>query len=152
MTDVVFGCDYNLLETPDTRYVLKAIEESNVRVGTLLYAPWLYLGRLDKWLLFRRAISGRNKLLKFIGELVRRRQSASEPPRQIDVFSYLGKARDTDSGTGLDERDIIAESITLVIAGTCFATSPIPSITRLVIEREQVQTLRPLLLRPCSST
>ena len=49
MADIIFGAKkYDLIGKSNYRYVVNAIETSNVRVGVMLQASWLKFARMDK--------------------------------------------------------------------------------------------------------
>ncbi|KAG8420376.1 Cytochrome P450 monooxygenase apf8 [Metarhizium acridum] len=116
MSEVIFGMDHNALKDPTYRYAIKALADSNVRLGTLFQAPVLAIGRLDKYL-FPTAIQGRNNFVKFLGSLLRSRTRAS-CSRSGNVFSSLETAKDADAGMTLDKSQIRAECAALVVAGS----------------------------------
>ncbi|KAH7370158.1 cytochrome protein [Rhexocercosporidium sp. MPI-PUGE-AT-0058] len=116
MSDIVFGEEYGLLDKEDKRPILAAIEASNVRISVLLQAASLSFCRIDRRL-FPEAIQGRNIFVNFVKELLSRRVKA-DPLIRGDVFSYLLKARDSQTKEGLDQDEICAESTTMIVAGS----------------------------------
>ncbi|TWU71772.1 hypothetical protein ED733_002837 [Metarhizium rileyi] len=120
MSEVIFGMDHNALKEPTYRYAIKALEDSNVRLGALFQAPILAMGRLDKYL-FPTAIQGRNRFVEFLSSLLRGRSKASCPGNgngNGNVFSFLEAAKDTDGGMSLNKSQIRAECAALVVAGS----------------------------------
>lgn len=115
MADIVFSLNYDLLGNEDHRYLVSAIEGSNVRTSVLLYAPFLLWRRWDK-MLFADSIRHRNMFIKFINEIVHQRFKDATPQRR-DVFSNLAHAKDPETGKGLEPPEIGAESTTLIVAG-----------------------------------
>jgi cytochrome P450 len=115
MATFIFSGKYNMLERTQYRYVVKCIEESNIRVSSLLQAPILKSFRLDK-LLFPRAILARNMFLNFVGKLLRDTKKNDRSQRK-DLFEMLSHAVDPESGKGFSREEIVAESVTLVVAG-----------------------------------
>lgn len=115
MSDLIFGRAYDLLTKETYRYVVRAIEASNVRVSVLIQAPALKVFRLDKYL-FPKAIFGRNLFIRFVGKLLRD-SSKLDPLKKKSFFSFLASAKDPQTGTGLRREEILAESTTLVVAG-----------------------------------
>lgn len=116
MTDFCFGIQYDLLQKDDFRHIISDIESSNVRSGVLLYIPYLYLGRLDKKL-FRTEIESRNRLIQFINRVLKERTSLAKDGSALDMYSYLTRAKDVQSGKVLNAAEIRSESTTLAIAG-----------------------------------
>ncbi|KAF1998926.1 cytochrome P450 [Amniculicola lignicola CBS 123094] len=115
MATFIFSGKYNMLEREQYRYVLQCIEESNIRVSSILQAPILKAFRLDK-LLFPRAIIARNMFLGFVGKLLRDTKKNDRSERK-DLFEMLSHAKDPETGKGFSPMEIIAESVTLVVAG-----------------------------------
>ena len=115
MTTFIFSGKYNMLERDQYRYVVRCIEESNIRVSSILQAPILKAFRMDK-LLFPRAIVARNIFLGFVGKLLRDTKKNDRSQRK-DLFEMLSHAKDPESGNGFTPEEIIAESVTLVVAG-----------------------------------
>ncbi|KAH8805473.1 cytochrome P450 [Xylogone sp. PMI_703] len=116
MADVVFGQEYDLLGTTRFRYVTESIEASNVRMGALLQSPILTWARLDKWL-FPAALYGRNRFLRFVGGLLRR-LNETDIAKSGAIFSALATFQDPVTGTGLTPQQIVAESTTMIVAGS----------------------------------
>ena len=117
MSEVIFGMKYNALKETKYRYVPQAIQDSNVRIGTLVQAYYLTFGRLDRYL-FPASIRARNAFLGFLGSLLRGRSKASFSDNG-NVFSFLETAKDPDGGKTLSKSEIRAECATLVVAGKC---------------------------------
>jgi cytochrome P450 len=115
MATFIFSGKYNMLERNQYRYVIDCIEQSNIRVASILQAPILKAFRLDK-LLFPRAIVGRNMFLNFVGKLLRDTKKNDRSQRK-DLFEMLSHAKDPETGNGFSPSEIIAESATLVVAG-----------------------------------
>ncbi|KAL3294140.1 isoamyl alcohol oxidase [Colletotrichum asianum] len=116
MSEVIFGMKYNALREPKYRFVMSALEASNVRISALVQASGLALGRIDKYL-FADSIKSRNKFLGFLGSLLKSRAKASFSDNG-NVFSYLETAKDPDGQSTLSKSEIRAESATLVVAGS----------------------------------
>lgn len=115
MATFIFSGKYNMLEREQYRYVVQCIEASNIRVSSLLQAPILKSFRMDK-LLFPRAIASRNMFLGFVGKLLRDTKKNDRSQRK-DLFEMLSHAKDPETGKGFSPEEIIAESVTLVVAG-----------------------------------
>lgn len=115
MATFIFSGQYNMLERSQYRYVVECIEQSNIRVSSILQAPILKAFRMDK-LLFPRAIGARNKFLFFVGKLLRDTKKNDRSQRK-DLFEMLSHAKDPESGKGFTPEEIVAESVTLVVAG-----------------------------------
>lgn len=116
MSEVIFGMKYEALKSPTYRHVTQAIQDSNVRVSTLVQAYSLTTGRLDRYL-FPASILARNAFLKFITSLLRDRSKMLPSKDNGDVFSFLETAKDPDNEKTLTKSEIRAECATLVVAG-----------------------------------
>jgi cytochrome P450 len=115
MATFIFSGKYNMLEREQYRYVVQCIEESNIRVSSILQAPILKAFRMDR-LFFPRAIVARNMFLGFVGKLLRDTKKNDRSQRK-DLFEMLSHAKDPESGKGFSPEEIVAESVTLVVAG-----------------------------------
>lgn len=114
ITDFVFGRSYNLLDSPEYRYVPAAIKASNKRVSVLVQAPEITFKRMDKKL-FPEAILARNQFLKFVKMVVTDKMQA-KPGK--DVFNILASAKDPETNQGFNMLELGAESISLIVAGS----------------------------------
>jgi cytochrome P450 len=115
MATFIFSGKYNMLEREQYRYVVQCIEQSNIRVASILQAPILKAFRMDK-IFFPRAIVARNMFLGFVGKLLRDTKKNDRSQRK-DLFEMLSHAKDPESGKGFTPEEIVAESVTLVVAG-----------------------------------
>ncbi|KAH8768416.1 cytochrome P450 [Diaporthe sp. PMI_573] len=116
MTDVIFSAQYNTIGSDKFRYAIRAIEKSNVRLSVLVQAPELSIRAIQKTL-FPDAIIARNRFVKFIRKLLGIRLMDTEVERK-DIFSYIEKAKDPDTGKGLDQLELSAETATMIVAGS----------------------------------
>lgn len=114
MSEVIFGMAYNALRDTKHRFVIRALEASNISISALIQSSLLVIGRHDKYL-FPKCIAGRKRLLGFIGSLLRDIPKASFADNG-NVFSFLETAKDTDGGNELSKSEIRAEYATLVVA------------------------------------
>lgn len=108
-----------MLGKADNRYVLDAILASNVRMGVLLQAPEIAGWKVHKKF-FPTAIAARDRFIPFVSRMVGDRMKlANSSPSKIhsDVFSFLAKAKDPETGEGLAMNELGAESTTLIVAG-----------------------------------
>lgn len=144
MMELVFGSDVDALGNSTDREMIEAIEQSNVRTGTLLYVPELIFGRLDK-ILFPHAVVGRNKFIRFVSRVVedRIRQARTDPLHRVDVFGIMSTWKDVDMTSDASVEELSAECTTLIVAGG-FEGSVVD-----VVPANSVQALipPPLLLR-----
>ncbi|EOA91201.1 uncharacterized protein SETTUDRAFT_112800 [Exserohilum turcica Et28A] len=122
MSEVIFDMRYEALKKSTYRHVTQAIQDSNVRVGTLVQAYSLTTGRLDRYL-FPASIQARNAFLKFITSLLRDRSKLAPTQDKSDVFSFLETAKDPDNDSTLTKSEIRAECATLVVAGSDTSSS-----------------------------
>lgn len=91
--------------------IIRAIQALSV----LIQAPELSIRAIQKTL-FLDAIISRDRFVKFIRKLLGIRLMASEVEKK-DVFSYIEKAKDPDTGMGLDQLELSAETATMIVAG-----------------------------------
>lgn len=118
MSTLIYSASYDTLGQDAFRFVPRAIEDSNVRMSVILQAPELLLGRLDKKI-FPRSITARNKFLKFIGSMIASRTKANPGGKHAeDIFSFLQNAQDPETGKGFGIEELMAESATLIVAGS----------------------------------
>lgn len=118
MSTLIYSASYDTLGKDAFRFVPRAIEDSNVRMSVILQAPELMLGRLDKKI-FPRSITARNKFLKFLGSMIALRSKAKPAEKHAeDIFSFLQKAHDPESGKGFGIEELVGESATLIVAGS----------------------------------
>ncbi|KAH8682569.1 cytochrome P450 [Xylariales sp. PMI_506] len=117
MSEITFSQQYDALENEDYRWVLDAIEESNVRISVLFQAPEVKLWRLNKHL-FPQAIQARNKFLGFVRQLQRDRRELSKTANLKDIFSFIANATDPDGESAFKLDEVSAESTTLIVAGS----------------------------------
>ncbi|KAI0200273.1 cytochrome P450 [Astrocystis sublimbata] len=115
MTAVAFGADYNTIEEPKFRYVMEAVAETNLRLCVLFQETGLAFARLDRRL-FSRSVFASHRFVKFLRRLLgtRLNQEASHK----DLFSFLQKCTDPDTGESLNARELSTETATFLVAGT----------------------------------
>ncbi|KAH8693928.1 cytochrome P450 [Talaromyces proteolyticus] len=117
MTSVIFGVEWSALREEKYRYVPDSIEQSNVRIGTLLEAPGMKGWKiLDKYL-FGAAIIARNQFIKFINEILREAMRVTGKTKK-GAFALLISAKDPETGEPLNIKELGGETATLVVAGT----------------------------------
>ena len=136
MSEVIFGQRYDLLGSPTHRYIVAAINGSNIRTTVLGYLPQLTWQRLDKKL-FSASIKARDAFLAFMNAMVQARfhnsascyaendgQDRQHGRQHHDVFSVLLKPPPAAKPAAADAHDSIlsqyrirSDSATLTIAG-----------------------------------
>ncbi|EED13059.1 cytochrome P450, putative [Talaromyces stipitatus ATCC 10500] len=119
MTAVSFDIDYNTINNPQYRYALAALEDSNIRLSVLLQEPKFVMFNLDQWL-FPSSIVGRNRFVKFIRMLLKQRLRARAEGAitGTDIFSFLEKCKDPDTGKELTPMELSTETALFVVAGS----------------------------------
>ncbi|KAI0421807.1 cytochrome P450 [Xylaria grammica] len=115
LTAVAFGADYNTTEEQRFRYVLDAISENNVRLGVLMQASKLAICRLDRKLFPRSARAG-YKFVRFLRVLLQTR--LENQAFSGDIFSFLQRCKDPETGEGLSAVELSTETATFLVAGT----------------------------------
>jgi hypothetical protein len=98
MTALAFDSDLRTIEDPEHRYVIDAIEDANIRLGVISQAMELTYKHLDRRLFLKSAISG-YKFVKFLRRLLRQRLEKGDTGSK-DIFSFLQKCKDPDTGKG----------------------------------------------------
>ncbi|KAL4786596.1 isotrichodermin C-15 hydroxylase [Aspergillus varians] len=114
MTDFLFGLKYDLLRDPRWRKVVHDIESTNVRLYVLAHLPWLYLGRMDKWL-FPTATRGSRGFLQFVDQIVKDYPHREESGH-IKPFTRLTEAKDESGRPMLNSKQAYSEACMLVTA------------------------------------
>ncbi|OJK01152.1 hypothetical protein ASPACDRAFT_26403, partial [Aspergillus aculeatus ATCC 16872] len=117
MSSLVFSASYDTLRQENYRSVIRAIEDSNVRVSVLLQAPIITLFRSDKKL-FGQSILGRNRFIRFIKSTVKERVLKSKFLTDRDIFSYFQTSKDAVTGESMDMNELSGEAATLIVAGS----------------------------------
>jgi cytochrome P450 len=115
MTSISFDTDFDTLRNPEYRYVVRAIEDSNVRLGVLLQAPEVGIGNIDNKL-FPEALIARKKFVKIIRMILGKRLSAAKTPSK-DIFSFLQQCKDPETGEELTTAELSTETATFIVAG-----------------------------------
>lgn len=121
MSHLVFGTSYNLLSNSEDHWIIDGVLGQMRRVSLLMQLPELEDMRLDR-LMFPDA---RRKAFRFsmksreIMEARRKKgnERGSEDPENTDMFTKLLSAKDPETGEGLSDRQLWAESNLLIIAG-----------------------------------
>ncbi|KAJ5822466.1 benzoate 4-monooxygenase cytochrome P450 [Penicillium robsamsonii] len=117
MSSLIFSASYDTLRQEKYRSVIRAIEESNVRVSVLLQAPIVALFGSDKRL-FAQSILGRNRFIQFISSTVRARVQKTKLLAGRDIFSYFQTSKDTVTGESMNMNELSGEAATLIVAGS----------------------------------
>jgi cytochrome P450 len=116
MSAIIFSASYDTLREKKFRSVIRAIEESNIRVSVVLQAPILTLFRLDKKL-FERSIHWRNRFIKFISQTITERVKKSHLLTNRDIFSYFQSSKYAVGGEAMSMDELSGEAATLIVAG-----------------------------------
>ncbi|KUI71279.1 Versicolorin B desaturase [Cytospora mali] len=126
MTAVTFDMDYDTIQEPRFRYVVEAIEASNIRLGVLIQASGLSFRGLDK-LLFPDSAKAAARFVKFLRRLLHERLQREKTDGR-DIFSFLQRCKDPDTGNGLSPRDISSETATFIVAGSDTTSTTLASL------------------------
>ncbi|KZL67680.1 cytochrome P450 mitochondrial precursor [Colletotrichum tofieldiae] len=105
------------MEEPQFRYVVEAIEKSNVRLGVLMQASELTFGGLDRKL-FPGATKASARFVKFLRKLLQKRLQQELSSDSIAIFSFLQRYKDPDTAEGLSPIEISTETATFIVAGS----------------------------------
>lgn len=117
MTAVLFDMDYNTIEESRFRYVVEAVETSNKRLGVLIQASGLTFRGLDKRL-FPQSAKAAARFVKFLRKLLQERlQRDTTETKTMDVFSFLQRCKDPETGKALSAREVSTETATFIVAG-----------------------------------
>lgn len=115
MTSLTFGIDYRTMETSEFRFVMHAIEKSNVRLAALWQMPSLTFGGIDRRLL-PESDRAAKEFVVFLRSLMKIRLGEDKASNN-DIFSFLQQCKDLDTGEGLTLRELSTETATFVVAG-----------------------------------
>ena len=114
MLDIIYGSKSEMVSTTANRSLLKAVAESNIRVGVMIPLHEYKGTYLDLWL-FRSAIIARYTFIAFVKKLLADKSAEDKTKSQRrSVYDILMRARD---GEGLTPVEIAAESTNLILAG-----------------------------------
>ncbi|MCJ1261283.1 hypothetical protein MMC22_001147 [Lobaria immixta] len=116
MTSIAFSASFNALGSDEYRYVVRAIEDSNVRLGVLMQAPEVASKKLDLKL-FPKAIEARTKFVGFVKKVLSARLKSSGAV-YTDIFSFVQSAKDPETGNRLGLKELSTEMATLIVAGS----------------------------------
>jgi len=117
MTAVSFESDYHLTDEPKYRFIISAVEAANLRLGVISQALELTTFNLDRTI-FLQSAKAAWTCGKFIHKLLRQRLERDSSDSK-DIFAFLQKCRDPDTGKGLSEIELSTETATFVVAGKC---------------------------------
>ncbi|OCK77277.1 cytochrome P450 [Lepidopterella palustris CBS 459.81] len=127
MTAVTFDTDYHLTDQPKYRYVIGAIEAANIRLGIISQALELTIFNIDRTL-FLESAKAAWTFGKFIYKLLRARLEKKSSDNQ-DIFAFLQKCRDPDTGKGLSDTELSTETATFVVAGSDTTATTLAAVT-----------------------
>jgi cytochrome P450 len=117
LSDFVFGIDRKLLEVHDSRSVVPNMEELLRRGAMLLHSPLLVLGRIDR-ALFPKYDQARRQVSEYMKGVLREHYSRAKTTEgNEDLFSYLQKTKDLETGELLSPSESRAEAVILITAG-----------------------------------
>ncbi|PWY78303.1 cytochrome P450 [Aspergillus heteromorphus CBS 117.55] len=112
ITDLVFGKACDLLGSQEHQCTVYDISGMMKRLSLLMYAPYLFLGRLDKKL-FKEEVRGMKRYHRLVNNMMTDAASMSG-----HVLSRLTSARDSVTGQGLSDVDVYSEAAMLAVAGS----------------------------------
>lgn len=117
MTAVLFDTDYNTLMEERFRYVPEVIQSGNFRLAILAFAPALSFRHMDRYL-FPNSTLATYRFAKFSYKLLKNRLAKDlEKDTIVDVFSFLQRCKDPDTGNSLSDKELSSETATFIVAG-----------------------------------
>lgn len=126
MSQLVFGASYDMLNMGENHWIINGVSGQMRRISFLTQLPELEDLGLHK-LLFpqarRKAFNFSQKSRQILEERQQRDKETvgaldGEVNKKDDLFSKLLSAKDPDTGEGLSQKQLWAESNLLIIAGT----------------------------------
>ncbi|KYK57384.1 cytochrome P450 [Drechmeria coniospora] len=127
MTSVSFDSEFDTMGSPEYRYAMQAIEDSNVRLGVLIQAPELNFAKMDRKL-FPKALVGRYKFVKFIRMVLAKRLGATKTASR-DIFSFLQQCKDPTTGKELSTAELSTETATFIVAGADTSSTSMSAVS-----------------------
>lgn len=129
-TELIFGQSYNLLTDSKFRDVGELADASLWRYQLAFQYPALFRPGAGDWRdlgtwIAPNSVAG---LLKFLEKgamstMERLTRASGEDSQRKDILSYLISARDPETGTGIEQQDIVSEACILLMSGAgTFAT------------------------------
>ncbi|PWY70903.1 cytochrome P450 [Aspergillus heteromorphus CBS 117.55] len=133
MTSVSFGIDFDAMRDPKYRYVMDAIDESNVRQGVLFQAEGLSTAKLDRRL-FPASIVAASQFSRFIRRLLATRlqttpSTTTTTTTTNDIFSFLQQCQDPKTGESLTLTELSTETATFIVAGSDTNSTTLSALT-----------------------
>ncbi|PWY91941.1 cytochrome P450 [Aspergillus sclerotioniger CBS 115572] len=112
ITELVFGKACNLLGSQQFQCTVYDISGMMKRLSLLMYAPYVFLGRLDKKL-FKDEVRGMKRYHRLVNSMMADAASMSG-----HVLSRLTSARDSVTGPSFTDADVYSEAAMLAVAGS----------------------------------
>ncbi|KAJ5081335.1 hypothetical protein NUU61_009599 [Penicillium alfredii] len=116
ISDLTYSQSFNMLKSPELRWVPEVYTSMSYRSMVCLIQPKIFECKLDRVLLarlYKEIISAGT----WIYERTKTRQSLGVNPDKKDIFSILMNARDLKTGSEYKTKDLWIESILLLAAG-----------------------------------
>ncbi|KAH9211037.1 cytochrome P450 [Leptodontidium sp. 2 PMI_412] len=127
MANVVFSHPLDLLSRPDNRFIVHATDDMMYRVGVLSHIPRLLKWKALKWIISKGQLSAIRFFEKATQIAMTRLQGAALEGHR-DAFQNLMEAKDSETGEGLPIPELLAESVTLIVAGSDTTASAFAAI------------------------
>ncbi|KAL6231525.1 hypothetical protein BDW75DRAFT_247842 [Aspergillus navahoensis] len=108
-----------------------AVEESNIRLGVLLQSENLSTASLDRKL-FPKSVAASRQFVKFLRILLKQRLQATKStasPSSPDIFSFLERCRDPNTGKSLSVAEVSTETATFVVAGSDTTSTTLAAVS-----------------------
>ncbi|KAF9894685.1 hypothetical protein FE257_006575 [Aspergillus nanangensis] len=132
--DFAFGESFNFLDREeDYLNLIEAIDARGEVLNALGHAP-LFLRPLIKWLPFDPFWSQGLRGTKSLGVIGTKAyfERKSQSGARKDLLSYLFNAKDPQTGGNLEEKEIIAESISFIVGGSDTTSTSMTNVVDIV--------------------
>ncbi|GAB0146111.1 hypothetical protein EsHS_00006522 [Epichloe bromicola] len=126
MTALTFDIDYRTIEEDEYRFVMDAVEKSNVRLAALWQMPNLTFWGLDRKLL-PESDKAAKRFVLFLRSLMQIRLGEDKAENN-DIFSFLQQCKDPDTDQHLTLKDLSTETATFVVAGVDTSSTTMASM------------------------
>lgn len=123
VSDLIYGQSFNLIDKPDLRWIIKAIESINESDDSALRFPALLHRNLNSWYNSRRRAAreaeNRERIFQMSKEYAAKREEIIKEKLGVrnDLTSTLYLNRDPKTGEKLTMDEVWGEARTMILAG-----------------------------------